>query len=115
MDKKKQITVMDQFLDEILKVAIERISEAKPWKERESDQQITVDKKRAAKYLGLSASTIDTLLKDNKIPCIRPSGLGGRVYFRLETLNKWMTTLEKESLKSIDDLSVGNGYDYKVG
>ena len=114
MDERPKKDFMDQFLDELLKTAIERIKEAEPWDERSKDEQVTVDKTGASKYLGISTSTIDLLLKDNKIPCIRPTGLGGRVYFRLETLDKWMTSLEEESLKSVDDLSVGNGFEYKV-
>ena len=110
----KEKDFMGQFLDELLKVAIDRIKETKPWEEYDKEEAVTVDKVDAAKYLGVSESTINTLLKDNKIPCIRPTGSGGRVYFRLETLDKWMTTLEEDSLKTVDDLSVSNGFEYKV-
>jgi len=114
MEEKAKQDFMDQFLDELLKVAIERIKESKPWEEHERKEAVTVDKVGAAKYLGVSESTINNLLKDNKIPCIRPTGLGGRVYFRLNSLDKWMTSLEEESLKSIEDKAFGNGFDYKV-
>ena len=114
MEKEMSNTIIDQFLDEILKVAIERLKEAKPWKEREKDQTVTMNKKDATKYLGISESSINNLIKTNKIPCLRPTGPGGRVYFRIEALDRWMSKLEEESLETIEDIFNGNGFDFKV-
>ncbi|MDM8534972.1 helix-turn-helix domain-containing protein [Clostridiaceae bacterium HSG29] len=114
MKNNEQDLIMDQFLNEIIKVAIKRIKEVKPWEDRK-EMVATVDKKGAAKYLNMSESTIDKLIKRNEIPCLRPTGVGGTIYFRYKTLDNWMEKLENQSTKKVKDLiDMDDPFKYQV-
>lgn len=46
--------------------------------------------KDAAEYLGLSVGCIHQYLYNNKIPCYKPNGKGGNIYFKKSELDNFM-------------------------
>ncbi len=59
----------------------------------------TMTAKEGARYMGLSYWKTLELVKAGKIPCIRIGGsAGGRVLFRRESLDKWMSEQEAASV-----------------
>jgi hypothetical protein len=62
-------------------------------KQREpADEEILVDKRRAARKLSICSKTLETLTKDGVVPSVR---LGRRVLYRVSTLKRVAEQLEK--------------------
>lgn len=59
------------------------------------EKKEVITAKEAAKYLNISYWLITKLAKEKKIPHVR---LGGKLIFRLSTLNKYLEEKEKESV-----------------
>lgn len=60
-----------------------------------NDKKEVMSAKEAAEYLSISYWLITKLAKEKKIPHAR---LGGKLIFRLSTLNKYLEEKEKESV-----------------
>lgn len=57
----------------------------------------TLSVKEAAEYLGVSEWLIYDMVRLKQIPTIR---VRTRIFFRIETLNQWMSDLEAASYKN---------------
>ena len=58
-------------------------------------QRTTLTMKEAAEYLGVSYWLINQLVRKKQIPC---SKVGGKFLFRIQALNEYLSTKEKESV-----------------
>lgn len=58
-------------------------------------QRTTLTMKEAAEYLGISYWLINQLVRKKQIPC---SKVGGKFLFRIQALNEYLSTKEKESV-----------------
>lgn len=58
-------------------------------------QRATLTMKEAAEYLGISYWLINQLVRRKQIPCAR---VGGRVLFRVQALDEYLSKMEKESI-----------------
>ena len=63
--------------------------------EQQKVQRITLTMKEAAEYLGISYWLINQLVRKKQIPC---SKVGGKFLFRIQALDEYLSTKEKESL-----------------
>ena len=61
----------------------------------EKIQRITLTMKEAGEYLGISYWLINQLVRRKQIPCAR---VGGRVLFRVQALDEYLSKMEKESI-----------------
>lgn len=59
-------------------------------------QRITLTMKEASEYLGISYWLINQLVRRKEIPY---SKVGGRYLFRVQVLEEYLSTKEKESIK----------------
>ena len=51
--------------------------------------------KDAAEYLGVSVGSIYQYLYNNRIPCYKPNGKGGNIYFKKSELDNFMLRNKK--------------------
>ena len=58
-------------------------------------QRTTLTMREAAEYLGISYWLINQLVKRKQIPC---SKVGGKFLFRVQALEEYLSTKEKESV-----------------
>ena len=58
-------------------------------------QRTTLTMKEAAEYLGVSYWLINQLVRRKEIPC---SKVGGKFLFRVQALEEYLSTKEKESV-----------------
>lgn len=58
-------------------------------------QRTTLTMKEAAEYLGISYWLINQLVRKKQIPC---SKVGGKFLFRVQALDEYLSTKEKESI-----------------
>ena len=58
-------------------------------------QRTTLTMKEAAKYLGVSYWLINQLVRRKEIPC---SKVGGKFLFRVQVLDEYLNSKEKESV-----------------
>ena len=58
-------------------------------------KRTTLTMKEAAEYLGISYWLINQLVRKKQIPC---SKVGGKFLFRIQALNEYLSTKEKESV-----------------
>ena len=58
-------------------------------------QRTTLTMKEASEYLGISYWLINQLVRRKQIPCAR---VGGRVLFRVQALDEYLSKMEKESI-----------------
>lgn len=58
-------------------------------------QRTTLTMKEAAEYLGVSYWLINQLVRRKEIPC---SKVGGKFLFRVQVLDEYLSTKEKESV-----------------
>lgn len=63
--------------------------------EQQKVQRTTLTMKEAAEYLGISYWLINQLVRKKQIPC---SKVGGKFLFRIQTLDEYLSTKEKESV-----------------
>jgi excisionase family DNA binding protein len=61
----------------------------------EKIQRTTLTMKEASEYLGISYWLINQLVRRKQIPCAR---VGGRVLFRVQALDEYLSKMEKESI-----------------
>ena len=61
----------------------------------EKIQRITLTMKEAGEYLGISYWLVNQLVRRKQIPCAR---VGGRVLFRVQALDEYLTKMEQESI-----------------
>ena len=59
-------------------------------------QRTTLTMKEAAEYLGISYWLINQLVRRKQIPC---SKVGGKFLFRVQALDEYLSSKEKESIK----------------
>jgi len=59
-------------------------------------QRTTLTMKEAAEYFGISYWLINQLVRRKEIPC---SKVGGKFLFRVQVLNEYLSSKEKESIK----------------
>ena len=59
-------------------------------------QRTTLTMKEAAEYLGISYWLINQLVRRKQIPC---SKVGGKFLFRVQVLDEYLSSKEKESIK----------------
>ena len=59
-------------------------------------QRTTLTMKEAAEYLGISYWLINQLVRRKEIPC---SKVGGKFLFRVQALEEYLSSKEKESIK----------------
>ncbi len=60
----------------------------------ESIQPLSVGIRQAARLLGMSERTVWDLVSAGKIPHIQPGGKGGKILFRVATLDRWLADNE---------------------
>ena len=58
-------------------------------------QRTTLTMKEASEYLGISYWLVNQLVRRKQIPCAR---VGGRVLFRVQALDEYLTKMEQESI-----------------
>ena len=58
-------------------------------------QRTTLTMKEAAEYLGVSYWLINQLVRRKEIPC---SKVGGKFLFRIQVLDKYLSSKEQESV-----------------
>lgn len=58
-------------------------------------QRTTLTMKEAAEYLGISYWLINQLVRRKEIPC---SKVGGKFLFRVQVLDKYLSSKEQESV-----------------
>ena len=58
-------------------------------------QRTTLTMKEAAEYLGVSYWLINQLVRKKEIPC---SKVGGKFLFRVQVLDEYLNSKEKESI-----------------
>ena len=58
-------------------------------------QRTTLTMKEAADYLGISYWLINQLVRRKEIPC---SKVGGKFLFRVQVLNEYLNSKERESI-----------------
>ena len=58
-------------------------------------QRTTLTMKEAAEYLGISYWLINQLVRRKEIPC---SKVGGKFLFRVQVLNEYLNSKERESI-----------------
>ena len=63
--------------------------------EQQKVQRTTLTMKEAAEYLGISYWLINQLVRKKEIPC---SKVGGKFLFRVQALEEYLSTKEKESV-----------------
>ena len=63
--------------------------------EQQKVQRTTLKMKEAAEYLGISYWLINQLVRRKEIPC---SKVGGKFLFRVQALEEYLSTKEKESV-----------------
>ncbi|MBR3255808.1 MAG: helix-turn-helix domain-containing protein [Clostridia bacterium] len=63
--------------------------------EQQKVQRTTLTMKEAAEYLGISYWLINQLVRRKEIPC---SKVGGKFLFRVQALEEYLSTKEKESV-----------------
>ena len=63
--------------------------------EQQKVQRTTLTMKEAAEYLGISYWLINQLVRRKEIPC---SKVGGKFLFRVQELEEYLSTKEKESV-----------------
>lgn len=59
-------------------------------------ERTTLTMKETAEYLGISYWLVNRLVRRKQIPCAR---VGGRVLFRVQALNEYLTEKEENSIK----------------
>ena len=59
-------------------------------------ERTTLTMRETAEYLGISYWLVNQLVRRKQIPCAR---VGGRVLFRVQALDEYLTKMEQESLK----------------
>ena len=59
-------------------------------------QRTTLTMKEAAEYLGISYWLINQLVRRKQIPC---SKVGGKFLLRVQVLDEYLSSKEKESIK----------------
>ena len=59
-------------------------------------QRTTLTMKEASEYLGISYWLINQLVRRKQIPC---SKVGGKFLFRVQVLDEYLSSKEKESIK----------------
>lgn len=63
--------------------------------EQQKVQRTTLTMKEAAEYLGISYWLINQLVRKKQIPC---SKVGGKFLFRVQVLDEYLSTKEKDSV-----------------
>ena len=63
--------------------------------EQQKVQRTTLTMKEAAEYLGVSYWLINQLVRRKQIPC---SKVGGKFLFRVQVLDKYLSSKEQESV-----------------
>lgn len=63
--------------------------------EQQKVQRTTLTMKEAAEYFGISYWLINQLVRRKEIPC---SKVGGKFLFRVQALEEYLSTKEKESV-----------------
>ena len=63
--------------------------------EQQKVQRTTLTMKEAGEYLGISYWLINQLVRKKQIPC---SKVGGKFLFRVQVLDEYLSTKEKESV-----------------
>ena len=63
--------------------------------EQQKVQRTTLTMKEAAEYLGISYWLINQLVRKKQIPC---SKVGGKFLYRIQALDEYLSTKEKESV-----------------
>lgn len=58
-------------------------------------QRTTLTMKEAAEYLGISYWLINQLVRRKEIPC---SKVGGKILFRVQVLDEYLSSKEQESV-----------------
>lgn len=64
-------------------------------KELPKFERTTLTMKETAEYLGVSYWLVNQLVRRKQIPCAR---VGGRVLFRVQALDEYLSKMEKESI-----------------
>ena len=60
----------------------------------ESIDPLCVGIRVAAQLLTLSEKTVSEMVKEGKLPYVQPGGPGGKILFRIATLNQWLAKIE---------------------
>lgn len=60
-------------------------------------KRTTLSAKEAAEFLGVSYWLVTELVKKKQLPCAK---VGGRLLFRIETLNEYLKQKESQSIKT---------------
>ena len=60
-------------------------------------RRTTLSAKEAAEFLGVSYWLVTELVKKKQLPCAK---VGGRLLFRIETLNEYLKQKETQSIKT---------------
>ena len=63
--------------------------------EQQKVHRTTLTMKEAAEYLGISYWLINQLVRRREIPC---SKVGGKFLFRVQVLNEYLNSKERESI-----------------
>ena len=58
-------------------------------------KRTTLTMRETAEYLGISYWLVNQLVRRKQIPCAR---VGGRVLFRVQALDEYLSKMEKESI-----------------
>ena len=93
--------MMNKLINGLVKKAVKRIKDMKPWERENNVPRQTLKSSEAAKYLGISESLLNKL----DIPCLRPTGegKGRKKLYRIKRLEEWMEKQEAESMKTAED------------
>jgi excisionase family DNA binding protein len=60
---------------------------------------LSVDLRTAARLLGLSQRTVRNMARDGELPSVQPAGKGGKLLFRVASLDQWLVEREAEAKK----------------
>ncbi|SCW40191.1 DNA binding domain-containing protein, excisionase family [Paenibacillus tianmuensis] len=105
-------TMSDHFLESIKQQLFEMVlNDLRPTIAKEIYQRrLTVPE--ASKYTGISEDTIYTLCREKKIPHYRAGAANSKkpkIFFRIESLDKWMEQQERENCPSLYEEEVNAG------
>lgn len=68
-----------------------------------NNTSVTVTAKEAAAYMNISYWTLLKLVRTRRLPNIR---IGSRLYFKTSSLDKYLSEIEQESLRSYNYLDL---------
>jgi excisionase family DNA binding protein len=58
---------------------------------------LSVDLRNAARLLGLSQRTVRNMARAGELPSVQPAGKGGKLLFRVASLDQWLRDREVEA------------------